>query len=1256
MNEIVQRATTELIVDGELAKKELDIIDEKIKDVNKQLQAARKSGDEQLKKSLTAQKNQLIANKKSLQKEAIEVNRILNNLSTAKPKELNETIRTLTRQLSDPNIKRKSPEWKYLTDQIQRCRQELRQVNSELSLSQSRLEKATGFVNKYAGIVATAVAAITGISLAFSQLRKKRDELEESKADLKALTGLDDDSITWLTNQARTLSTKVTEDGIRIRQSTSEIVEAFKLVGSAKPELLGNKEALAEVTEQTLILSVASGMKLTDAVDATTLALNQYGHGADQAARYVNALAAGSKYGAVAVESQTKAIVKSGVAASSAGIPIEQLVGTIETLGEKGIKDEIAGTGLKKFFLTLQTGADSTNPKVVGLTTALDNLQKQQLSAAEIKAKFGEEGYNVASVLINEAQKVEYYTKAVTGTSVAIEQATVISQTAAAKRAQAKNELNEIGIQLLEKLNPALLGAINLTTSWTRHFVSLVSWISKNCIEIGICTGAIILYTAAVNKSVLQDKAKAFWTDKVTTKLKALFITLKAHPWVALTAVVVSAGVALYKFLTYTSDAEKAVKDFNKELSKEQLEAGLLFDTLKKTNEGTETRKNLIQTINEKYGQFLSNQLTEKSNYEDINKALKEVNSSLETQIAMKMKNEAGSSITEDYINDVADKYDYIRKEVTGQSSEEIARLYVSDLKTLIQEGEKSAFEVYAELKKRYGNVLTASGHRDLDRIKKRADEYKKDLADLDGKFAFINTPTPVTSPSGEGGSGNDGKGRTGNNGEGGTEAKEKKSLLKIQQDLREEAEKMDETTEEELALKNRKLQLIDAEIVRLKELGVVKKTEKKQKTNKEKEDKEKQEALKANANMYSALKAQVKQQYLDQEISEAVYNRRIELLDMKSTAERIKILQKYKEDASSEEEQLLDKRIAMAKKVQEVGKLSNYLGVPEEEEEDPELANLIERTKKTYTYKQAALKNEYEKGLITQKEYQDQERELLEEHLTEMLSSRMNFANQANQIASQATQLVTTLSQREEIAVENKYAAQLKAAKGNAEKTAALNEQMEEEKKAVKKKYADIDFAITAAQIIANTAAGVMQIWATTPFPANIALATIVGATGIAQLLLANEQRQQVKNLWTGGFTPSGRWDEPKGIVHSEEFVGNRFAVRNKAVNRVFRMIDVAQKNNTIATINETDIIRALGGRLSPDPQKEVTYQDAPSGTDPHITEALLLLSSTVSDLKKQMQDGTLARTYVTGDGGTKTARDKFDKMLKNVTRYNKK
>ena len=520
-------------------------------------------------------------------------------------------------------------------------------------------------------------------------------------------------------------------------------------------------------------------------------------------------------------------------------------------------------------------------------------------------------------------------------------------------------------------------------------------------------------------------------------------------------------------------------------------------------------------------------------------------------------------------------------------------------------------------------------------------------MAELDQKFSFMNPPTSPSSGSDTGGSGS------------GKEEEKKKSLLQIQKDLREEAEKMPETTEAEIAAKNRKIEVIDTEIARLKALGSIKKNDTKQQKEEQKQKKALEKALKDSDQTFAAVKNAEKAKYYNQEIkNEALYNKHIEMIEMASLDNRIRLMKEHGQKSDAEEEKLMNKRIAFLKKYGKKLNFADYIGdvKVEDEKEDPEVERLIERTKRSYEYKQAALIDQYEKGLITQKEYQEQERELQEEHLETMLSKQINYANQVAQIASQASQLVSKLSQSEELAIENKYAAQLKAAKGNAKKTAALEEQMEEEKKAVKKKYADIDFAMTAAQIIANTAAGVMQIWATTPFPINIPLAALVGATGIAQLSIANKQRQQIKNLWTGGFTDQGPWDEPKGIVHSEEFVGNRFAVRNKAVNKVFKMIDVAQKNNTIATINETDIIRALGGLPVMNPGTNPVYQNTPTEPDPYITEALFLLSSTIKDLKKQMQEGTLARTYVTGDGGTKTARDKFDKLLKNVTRYTKK
>ena len=613
-----------------------------------------------------------------------------------------------------------------------------------------------------------------------NHLREKRNEREDAKADVEALTGLSKDSIDWLEQQAVRLSTQMTDSGIRIRQSATEILDAYKLVGSAKPELLSNKEALAEVTEQTLILASASGMSLKDAVDAVTLSLNQYGDGADQAARYANVMAAGSKYGAAAVESVTTAVTKSGVAASSANIPIEQLVGTIETLAEKGIKDEIAGTGLKKFFLTLQTGADETNPKIVGLETALDNLQKKQLSAALIKKMFGEEGYNVASVLINETEKVKYYTKAVTGTSVAMEQAATKSDTAAAKLAQAKNKMNEMGMELMEKLNPSIISVVNGTVNWSRKIIDLIGFMVKHSSTIITLTTAITTYYLAVKATefyetklrnakllnIATDKIAETWSKirlastlalsaakfalsgnikMATTAMRAFNTATKGNLIALVASAVIAAAMAFYKFFTRTSEAEDALNSFLKASNIERDELRKLTDAAGKAGDGTQRRKELIEEINSKYGQYLTNLLDENSSLKDIKKAYNEINTAMEQNIAKKILNERSEKISRDNmdkkIDQMKDVKDILLADLPASQVNKISQGIDITTKKLIEQGE-TAESIAKSLYNTIRRVYYDNGHLstnligDIEDYAKTIKKEYKDIKKIQDEFS----------------------------------------------------------------------------------------------------------------------------------------------------------------------------------------------------------------------------------------------------------------------------------------------------------------------------------------------------------------------------------------------------------------------------------------------------------------------------------------------------------------------------------------
>lgn len=801
-----------IFIDGTDASAGVKKIEDAISKLENKLSSLDKSESGYTKKSKALQKE--LENKyktlNTYKQKVAETERVLKNLSGATYDELLSVSQKVRKELraaipGTEHYNAALEQNRRVTEALARAQKNMR---VEIGCQASPVGKAVELFNKYAAVVTTVIAAVTGLTLKLNQLREKRNEREDVKADVEALTGLSPEDIDWLERQAVRLSTSMTESGIRIRQSATEILDAYKLVGSAKPELLSDKEALAAVTEQTLILASASGMDLKDAVDAVTLSLNQYGDGADQAARYANVMAAGSKYGAAAVESVTTAVTKSGVAASSANIPIEQLVGTIETLAEKGIKDEIAGTGLKKFFLTLQTGADDTNPKIVGLEKALDNLQKKQLSASQIKKMFGEEGYNVASVLINETEKVKYYTEAVTGTSVAMEQAATKSDTAAAKLAQAKNKMGEMGMELMEKLNPSIISVVNGTVNWTRKIIDLIGFITKH-------SGVIITLTTAITSYYLAVKAATFYetnlknakllsiaADKIAetfskirlastlalstakfalagnTKMAAaamqrLNATMKGNMIGIIISLLATAAVAIYQFTKRSNEATDAQKQFQGELLKEQRSLNNLFEALKRSGEGTENRRKLIKAVNETYGQYLPHLLTEKSSLDEINEAYKRINGSLQTQIALKVQNEATDKIVTSAVKDQAEALEGIRNRVTSSLGKgQLANIVIDELKQTTSEFQKAGMrwedtwgQAYRNISRKYfkGQSLSDEMGGYIEDYIKSVYDMEKKIAQTEAKFKpFINRinnsllpETVVTGDKPEGNNGN---------------------------------------------------------------------------------------------------------------------------------------------------------------------------------------------------------------------------------------------------------------------------------------------------------------------------------------------------------------------------------------------------------------------------------------------------------------------------------------------------------------------
>lgn len=597
---INETATVEVKVNGEEAKQELKSLESIASGLKKELAEAYNAGDKSKIKQVTSELRKTEAQIKTLKRDTTALTEVMNNLDKATPKELRATLTAINKQLNSGYIKRGSAEWKMYQQQAKLVTAELQKIKMETMETTSWLERMNNGITKWGGMIATGAAALTGVSFTINKLRSNRDDKEEAQAELKALTGLDDDSIQWLTRQAEILSTSMEESGLRIRQSSDEILQAYMLIGSKKPELLGNKEALNAVTVEAMRLAAAAKIDLKDAVTATTISLNMYGESADQAAKYVNVLAAGSKEGAADVSAQAATIKNAGVAAASAGVSIEQLQGTIQTLAEKGVEAEVAGTALRKFFLVLQTGPDETNPKIVGLQTALENLNKKGMTAGDIQKMFGEEAYTAASILIQNVDAVDRYTQAVTNTNIAVEQAAINSDTNRAKLEQQKNALKEAGNELIERLNPSLMTLTSLTNKIITALPKVIDWFIEYKDVVISTVAGISAYTVAIKASAIATKLYDTWTKIATVSTTGFNTVLKANPFgLVLAGLTALATYIMTKVVPATDAAAKSQGDYNEELKQAE-------DALKRF-EDINSRYSNINKLNDRQKQNLKN-------------------------------------------------------------------------------------------------------------------------------------------------------------------------------------------------------------------------------------------------------------------------------------------------------------------------------------------------------------------------------------------------------------------------------------------------------------------------------------------------------------------------------------------------------------------------------------------------------------------------------------------------------------------------
>lgn len=268
--------------------------------------------------------------------------------------------------------------------------------------------------------------------------------LDSSMKDLSAITGVTGKKLQEIEGYAR--SAAKTFGG-----SAAQGVESYKLILSQlSPEIAGVPTALASMGNSVKTLSKTMGGDTLAATEVLTTAMNQFqvslndpAQASVKMASMMNVMSAAAKVGSAELPQIKSALEQSGMAAKMAGVSFEELNASIQVLDKAGKKGAEGGVAIRNALSILAEGrfmpektqkalamsginVAALGDKTKSLSDRLRILQPVLNDSALMTQVFGRENANAGIALISGADQIDEYSKAITGTNAANEQAGIV--------------------------------------------------------------------------------------------------------------------------------------------------------------------------------------------------------------------------------------------------------------------------------------------------------------------------------------------------------------------------------------------------------------------------------------------------------------------------------------------------------------------------------------------------------------------------------------------------------------------------------------------------------------------------------------------------------------------------------------------------------------------------------------------------------------------------------------------------------------
>lgn len=613
---INDEATVKLFVNGEQAKDEMNRLRQSAEDLDKQLQAAMDAGD---KKSANKLRRELDRTNRLLNKTesaAKGTGIVLNNLSNSSIHGLNNALKYLRNELKStrPNTEA----WHNYANQIKEVQARIAELNGEFKEQRSLWDRfkdwsetawpALDLLSQWGnGIVDIGRKAVDAFA-----------SMDQEMANVRKFTGMTEAQVEELNEAFKNIDTRTS------REDLNKLAQEAGRLGKTSPEdIMGFVRAADKVNVAlddlgegaTLTLSKLTGIFGDEKIYGTEQSLLKVGSVINELSQNCSASA----------PYLAEFASRMGGVGAQAGMTIQQIMGFAAVLDSNEQKVEASSTALSQVIVRMMQDP-AKYAKVAGLEVKsfsemlrkdangalllfLETLQKAggMETLSPMFKDMGENGSRAIAALSTLATHIDEVKSQQQAANVAFKEGVSIDKefnvqntTVQASLEKAKKAINEIRVELGQKLSPIMSHVISSSTALLRVLMTMVRFLVEHKTAIISLTAGVVAYTIAVNMAAIKTAymaaetklfnafmaaqrlviiaATAVWSlltgniTKATAAFRLFSAALKANPIGLIVGAITTAVVALSSWIHKTNEAKKAEQELARQREEEARE------------------------------------------------------------------------------------------------------------------------------------------------------------------------------------------------------------------------------------------------------------------------------------------------------------------------------------------------------------------------------------------------------------------------------------------------------------------------------------------------------------------------------------------------------------------------------------------------------------------------------------------------------------------------------------------------------------